>query len=1181
MSRNWTKQQSDAIKARRGSVLVSAAAGSGKTAVLVQRVIERITDEENPTDADRLLIVTFTRLAAEEMRERIAKAVSELLRKDPGNARLIRQQMLLSEAKICTIDSFCSSLVKENFELLDISPDFRTADEGELSIIKKQAADEALEQMYKEGGEPFRKLVELLFTGSNDSAVEEAVERLYEVSCSYAFPSKWLDSLADIYCVEEDVKDSIHGKFILDNLTQAVNYSLALFERVLTESEGNEVYEKIFNNAVSTDKAQCEYILSRIAEGSWDEIRAAVDRFAPARRGNTPKEYKEDVYLASLVSMRDTGVKNMKELSGVLCCSGADYRADKLYFADAVRSLVEATKLFAEKYSELKKSRKLADFADIMFMALSLLVESRGDGWESTPLAKSISECYDEILIDEYQDTNGAQSLLFTSISRNNIFRVGDVKQSIYSFRQAMPEIFTGLKDSVELYDEQRDNYPCKIILANNFRSRKGVTDTVNFIFEQIMSRECGGIEYDCEERLTASAQYGEKQCADSELHLIELATDEDTDESSHEYQARYVASLINQMIAQGYTVKEGDGERRATYKDFAVLMRSLSSGKGVIYADTFRSKGIPCFTEVSDSFLTSKEIALVLNLLRVIDNPAQDIPMLSVMMSPLFGFSVDKVAQIKKKNRKSSVYSCLLEKSSQGDGQCISFLEKLSEWRSMSVCLPTQELISGIYDETALLSVFDAVDTSGTKSANLRLLLDYALTYEKSGYRGLGGFVSFIDRLSSRKQDLTGALNACGNADVVRIMTVHKSKGLEFPVCIVANCGGAFNSQDEKANLVLNRRCGVAIKRRDVETYEVFESVPHNAVKLAIHGDAVSEELRVLYVALTRAKEKLIMVHGEKKLDDALRRYGTALNRDSKKIVPYAVRNAKSFGQWIITALMRHKDAQQLRSVAGLDESFVLASESPLKVVISHRDTVPCAEEAAAVSTESDREFLELVKERSQFRYKYERLSGITVKRTASSADKGGVDREYFASSRPAFLCEGGLTGAQKGTATHHFVQFADYEKAKENLEQEIARLESSGMLSSAEAKAINRRTVSAFLKSKLFERILASSNVLREKRFIIEVPISDVYENVEDFPDEKVMIQGACDCAFEEDGKLVVIDYKTDLIDSEEEFREKYSSQLLLYKKALALCTGLEVKEALIYSFHLSAVIEINEKN
>ncbi len=1181
MSRIWTKQQSDAIKARQGSVLVSAAAGSGKTAVLVQRVIERITDPVNPTDADRLLIVTFTKLAAEEMRERITKAVSELLKKDPGNIRLINQQTLLANAKICTIDSFCSAVVKDNFELLDIAPDFRTADEGELTVIKKEAMAFTMEQMYKSGDEGFKRMVELLFTGFNDSAVENAIEKLYETSRSFSFPDKWLDSIADSYNSGVDVKESVYGRFILGRVKQATQYSISLFKRVLEASGSDEVMEKIFLKAVSVDIAQCEYILSRIEEGSWDEIRSAVDRFKPEQRGNIPKELKEDFNINYFVNMRDSGTANMKELKGSLCCNAEDYRSDMSFFSGAIKSLVQATKLYAQTCSQLKKSKKLADFSDIMHMALSLLVVSTPDGWESTALARSISECYDEILIDEYQDTNAAQAMLFTAISRDNIFRVGDVKQSIYSFRQAMPEIFMSLKESVELYDSAKDNYPSKIILGNNFRSRKGVTDIINFIFEQIMSKESGDIEYNEEERLIASAAYGEKQDCDTELHLLRLDGLDTAEESSHEYQARYIASQIKRMIAEGYTVKAGDGQRKVTYSDFAVLMRGVSSGKGVTYADVFRKEGIPCFTEVSDSFLTSKEIALVLNLLRIIDNPKQDIALLSVMMSPIFGFSVDEVAEIKKKNRKGSVYSCLMECKREGDGKCVAFLEKLSLWRSMSICLSAGELINEIYEETALLSVFDAVDKSGTKRANLMLLSDYALTYEKSGYMGLTGFIRFIDRLSSQKQDLSGALNACKNADVVKIMTIHKSKGLEFPVCILANSAGTFNNKDKIPNLILNRKCGVAVRRRDINTFEQFDSVPYSAVRIAMDHDARSEEMRVLYVALTRAKEKLIIVHGEKNLQGALSRYGLDLSCGSKKITPFAVTSAKSFGQWILTALLRHKDSKELRELAGIDESFVLPCESPLKVIIS--DVQQKSEESCTKPKENsvDEAFLSLVKERSEFRYKYEALSGINMKRTASSVDKSYIDREYFASSRPAFLCEGGLTGAQKGTATHRFVQYADYEAATADLEKEIARLRAKGLLSEPEARAINRRTVGEFLRSDLLKRILASDKVLREKRFIIEVPINEVYEGVEQFSDEKVMIQGACDCAFEENGELVVIDYKTDLIESEEEFREKYRSQLMFYKKALTLCTGLNVKETLLYSFHLSKTIEVNQKN
>ena len=1180
MKRQWTERQLDAITARRGSVLVSAAAGSGKTAVLVQRVIERITDEENPTDADRLLIVTFTKLAAGEMRERIGKAIAELLKNDPGNSRLINQQTLLANAKICTIDSFCGSLARENFELLDIAPDFRTADESELSVVKKEAMDMTLEAMYQNGGDSFATLVELLVSGTRDNQLEQAVDRLYEASRSFPFPCEWLESLKEFYRYNGDAKESPYGREILSQVKQATEYNLGLFRRVLASCDGDEQLVKIFGDCVRTDVAQCEYILDRIENGSWNEIRNAVDRYAPATRGRKSKDYGDERLLGYLTAVRDEAKENMKALRGSLCSSSEDFRLDMEFFAGAVGSLVDTVRLFSENYATLKKEKKLADFSDIMHMALSLLVRSEGDGWKKTELAEEISKCYDEILIDEYQDTNAAQTMLFTSISRNNMFRVGDVKQSIYSFRQAMPEIFTDLKDSLELYDRESDSYPAKIILANNFRSRKEVTDIINFIFEQLMSRESGGIDYNGEERLIPTAKYPPNDKAAAELHLIDLK--DESERSSDERQAKYVADIINRMINEGYTVREGDTQRKVRYGDFAVLMRSLSSGRGVTYAEAFRKEGIPSFTEVTDSFLTSKEIALVLNILRIIDNPRQDIPLLSVMMSPVFGFTVDEVADIKKRNRRESVYACLMQTKAEGDAKTEAFLEKIALWRSMSICLPASELISGIYDDTALVSVFDAVDRSGMKSANLKLLLSYADTYEKSGYSGLSGFIRFIDRLSSQKQDLSGAVNAVQNADVVRIMTVHKSKGLEFPVCILANCASSFNKQDEVPDLILNRKYGVAVRRRDTVSFEQYPSVPHRAVRYAIRKDSVSEEMRVLYVALTRAAEKLIVVHGDKYLDKTLMRCGLDLSDEGRRVSPYAANNGKSFGQWIITALLRHPDAGLMREAAGLEESYVLPCGSPLEIYFSKaQDTADESTGEEKSEAVADDDFLSLIKERAEFRYKYEALSGIAMKRTASSVDKGFVDKEHFASSVPAFLCEGGLTGAQKGTAVHRFVQYADYRLAAEDLEGEIDRLKASGLISLQEAAAINRRKVRAFLESDLMQRILSSDKVLREKRFIIEVPLNEIYDSVEDFGDEKVMVQGACDCAFLENGELTVVDYKTDRLEKEEEFTEKYSSQLLLYKKALALCTGIPVSKTLIYSFHLSEIIEVKEKN
>lgn len=1176
MARNWTEAQSDAINARRGSVLVSAAAGSGKTAVLVERVITRLTDTVNPTSADRLLIVTFTRAAAGEMKDRISAALSERLRKEPGNIHLINQQMLLPNAKICTIDSFCTSLVKESFQFLDISPDFKTADEGELSVLKSLAMEETLEQMYQKAEKGFLTLVELLFSGRDDSVLQKNIEKLYETSRSFPFSQKWLRGLQESFNKTETIKESIYGRIVLSHVKTAVEYSLRIFQNILSQIEGDEELERIFCNAVSQDAAQCEYIISRIDEGSWDDVRNAVSLYKPATRGRVSKDQKDDPLILRLVSKREVGTDNMKDIKKHFFCTEQDFKEDMEFFREPVESLIDSVLLFSENYKRIKKEKKLCDFSDITHLALSLLVKETGDAWESTEFAKIYSESFDEILIDEYQDTNRAQDMLFTSISRNNLFRVGDVKQSIYSFRQAMPQIFLELKSAYENYDRDKDNYPAKIILGNNFRSRKGVTDIINFVFRQIMCEESGDIEYNDEEKLVCSASYDAKSEPDCELHVLDTQAVDSEQEDTHEYQARYIAKQIKRMIDEGCTVKEGDGQRKVTYRDFCVLLRSVSS-KGTVYADAFRKEGIPCFTEVSGSFLTAQEIALTLNILRIIDNPKQDVALLSVMMSPLFGFTADEVSFLRKGRRKGDIYSCLQALLSEGNEKIGHFMKKVSLWRNVSICLSVDELINEIYEDTGLVSIFDAMDKSGERRANLMLLLDYASVYEKAGYIGLSGFIRFIDRLKSEKQDLTAALGGSQNADVVKIMTIHKSKGLEFPVCILGNCAGQFNRMDEIENLVVNRKVGLGLIRRDTETFDQYETLCHSAVKLSVHHDTLSEELRVLYVAMTRAREKLIMVYAQNNPIKSLQKYAVDINDSQDTVNPYAVTKVKGFGQWLLTCLLRHKDAQILREEAGIDESIVLPCESPLKVVFVKEEQERIAEEEIRKQTEIDEDFLSLVRERADFRYKYEALSGVISKRAASEVDKGYIDRDYFASSAPAFLSEGGLTGAGRGIATHTFIQFADYEKAKTDLESEIERLNDMGILSDVQCSGINRKAVSWFFRSDLAKRILSSDNVMREKKFTIEVPVSEIYEGLEEFSDEMMMIQGIADCAFVENGEVVVVDYKTDSLDSEDKFREKYASQVLLYKKALSQCIGLPVKQTLLYSFHLGKEIEV----
>lgn len=1179
MARNWTEKQLDAITATGGSVLVSAAAGSGKTAVLVERVIRLLTDEKNPTSADRLLIVTFTRAAAAEMRQRISDAIEELLVKDPGNTNLISQQMLLPSAKICTIDSFCLDLVKENFQLLDISSDFKIADEGEIEILSRQAIDMTLEKMYQcDDTGNFRNLVELLIQGRDDEKLGETIHSLYVSSMSFPFPERWLDSLVTPYERSDKITESPFGKAVLSYVQSALNYAVGVFDEILEGSIDDEVLDKMYTMAVTADKNQCISALEYIEQGLWDEARQVLLNYTPLRKGSKPRGMQEDFTMKSYSENRDRMKDMIRKLPEIMCCSEEEFAEDMQFFLPLLKTLIESTKVYMQFFAAHKKEKKIADFSDIAHMALSLLVKETADGWESTKFAKNYSDAFDEILIDEYQDTNAAQDMLFASISKGNLFRVGDVKQSIYRFRQADPEIFISLKDSYEMYERERDNYPAKIILGNNFRSRKGVTDIINFIFSQLMSRQCGDVDYGSEEQLVCSAQYSEKTEPCTELHILDTHGLDKYEDSSDEAQARYIASIIKNMMSSGYTVKDGDGERPVTFGDIAVLLRATGGGRGLCYADVFRENGIPAYVEIPGKFLESTEVSLMLNFLRVIDNPRQDIPLLSVLMSAVFGLSVDDVSDIRLEGRGSDLYSKVLSLRESANEKINRFLSITDEYRTLSACLCVSELIEEIYVGTGLLSIFDAVDPTGTKRSNLMLLSDYANTYESMGYSSLSGFIRFIDNLSDKKKDISGSIGISAHTDVVKIMTIHKSKGLEFPVCIIGNCGTKFNTSDEIQNLIISQKHGIGVIRRDIDTFEQYPTVCHKALQLSVRKDNISEELRVLYVALTRAREKLIMVYAKDNAMETVAKYAAKIPVSRSTIDPYDVGGVSGFGEWLITSLLRHPDASLLREETGAGDDIVLPCSVGVKIVVSRIDEKEQPEDEEKKDIMPDDAFLECVKKRIAFRYKYEPLSAVSTKRAASEVDKNAVDRDYFAASAPSFMYDGSLSGAEKGIATHTFMQYADYEMAAKDPAGEIQRLKNLGILTSLQADAVSMEQISVFFKSSLAKRILSSPLVMREKKFTIEVPISDLYDGFDDFGSEMMMIQGIADCAFLENGELVVVDYKTDHIASEELFKEKYTAQVMLYKRALAVCTGYNVSKTLLYSFHLGREIEID---
>ena len=1179
MGRNWTEQQKTAIEARDGSILVSAAAGSGKTAVLVERVIRRITDENKPCPANNLLIVTFTKAAANEMRERINAALDEKIKNSPGNAYLQEQQMLLPDAQICTIDSFCNSLVKENFHYLDVSPDFGIIDDSQQSILISQAVGRVLERNYAESNADFTLLAETFFTNRNDNELANSIVQLYRYSTAYPFPEKWLDSIADSYKSADRITDNCWGQKTVEYLLNAVDYCLELNGEMQELYEDDEVFNASYSEACENDRGMLLSFRDRLSEGLWDEaILTLQQKFATRKR--LPKGANQEPLAIILEEKRGIIKKTVKDrILKYMCVSQEENREDFEYLAPIIKKLVDCTKEFSAELFSLKKEANVYDFSDIARMALSLLVEETGDGYERTAFASELSERYEEILIDEYQDTNKQQDMFFEALSKNksNLFRVGDVKQSIYSFRQAMPEIFIALRSALDSYEN--GNYPAKIILDRNFRSRKEVTAYINFLFSQLMSKELCKIDYDEQEQLVPGADYYESTAIPkAHLHLIDIESEKLYGADSLLCQAKHIAGLIKDMIAEERPVQSKNGLRPVRYKDICILLRSTKTA-GKVFADEFRRWGIPCYTEVTGNFFSSTEISLMLSMLRVIDNPVQDIPLLAVLHSPIFAFNPDDIASLRIKNRNGSLYSCLLAAESE-NRKVADFLLFFRRIRYIASTSTASDLIRRIYEDTSFPSICQAMDGDGDlKRSNLMLLIDYADIYEKSGYIGVSGFIRFIDKLAQNQKELDASNPISENADVVRIMTIHKSKGLEFPVCILANANKKFNAEDEKKGMVINSDLGIGLVRRDADTLAEYETLSHSTAKLMRNMSSKAEEMRILYVALTRAKEDLFVIGSIKGAEKTVQKLSGDISFNTVRLNPFSMLTRDSYSDWIIKAAFRHPDCRQLRELAGIEEGMVLNADFrlDLQIIDSLRDY-----RVATVNSKTedniDSEILDYIRKGVEYKYKYSALTGIPTKVAASGAKHSVLDTEYFATAKPAFMRERtGLTAAEKGIAMHKTVQYIDYVKARNDLDSEIRRLLETDLLTEQEAESLDRNRLQNFLSGALVERIINSDKVFREKKFTVDIPAKEIYTELEDDFGETVMIQGIVDCAFAENGELIIVDYKTDRVDSEEKLADMYSQQLRLYKYAMEKITSYKVKTCYLYSFYLSKEIEM----
>lgn len=1167
--RTWTEKQTDAINAREGTVIVSAAAGSGKTSVLVERLIQRLTDEKKPSSADRILVVTYTNAAAKEMKERVESVVADLVEKDPMNKNLQKQQMLIPSMNISTVHSFCSKLLKEHFQKVNIPYDYKIISDKQREEMINQAVRKVVSDSFENGD---YSLANNFSNEKNDRNLFETIVKLYDFANAHLFPEDWLDQTCEKYRSDVQIEKSEWGKDLIFYARKSLEMLVKLSKYNLNIISGDETLVKAYATAIEGDVKQFEDLLEVFKNGTWDNICQKI----ASLKIQTLKPVKgEDELKEQSKTIRAKVKKDFESLKNLFENNEEECREILEKMEVLVKSLAELTKEFTKEFTKLKRNKKFVDYGDLEHLTIELLLEKdENSNIIPSKIAIEISQGFDEIMIDEYQDTNQVQDWIFRSISKadNNKFMVGDLKQCIYSFRQAMPEIFIGYKESFKRYDRDKNEYPATIVLDQNFRSRKNVIDSVNFIFSSLMSKNAGGVDYVGDEALSQGAVYEDGENYETELVLLQQEKKIEAKIPMQILEARHIAKSIKTIIESGLLVGNGENRRAVTYKDFAILLRTANKFSQT-YASVLEENGVPAKAQVERPFFEASEVVQVLAFLQVIDNPNQDVALLSVLMGPVYGFSASSLAKFRKANKKESVYISLIKDET---GVFDDFLQDIEDYRLLATHLPSQVFIDTLFQKTGYLDLVSAMQSGKARLANLRLLRQYASDYENSGYRGINAFVSFLDKLVKNKSNMEGASLSADFSDAVQIMSIHKSKGLEFPVCFVAGCGRKIRI--DNSDLVLNSELGIGISLKDEITKAKYSNFIRDAIKMKNKMDEISEELRVLYVATTRAREKLIFVATLNDIEAKLSQYAALMNSE-KNIDENSVKSVRSIADWLIMCALKHPNGNLLRNMAKIDDSIVnyenfTAWNMSVNIGLKHLEKSTVDNSDIDEDVEIDSELFEKIKEKLNFKYANEKINQIPAKVTASAIAHKQAGKDIIL-KRPAFLSESGLTPAERGTAVHNFLQFCDMKRALTQPEKEVQRLVEEGFITKEQGEVVNFEKVKNFLNSNIGQRIVNSEEFYRERRFSSKISASLVNE---DFPSEtKIILQGAVDCAFFENEKLYIVDFKTDRVNDPQELVDLYGIQLKLYATALEQVNNCKIGGSYLYSFHLNKAIEV----
>lgn len=1239
---SWTDEQHDAIYTEGSDVLVAAAAGSGKTAVLVERIIQKVMNPDKPVDIDTLLVVTFTNAAAQEMRNRVGLALEEALTANPSSNHLKKQLSLLQRASISTLHSFCLDVIRQYAYLLDIDPGFRIAGDMEADLIQQEVMEDLFEAWYgKEGEEQqrFFEVVDRFSSDRSDQDVENLVLKLYTFAMQNPWPEIWLDSLSETYNVPDNWTEAdlpwlgIIKREVSGQLT-AIQAEMESALDLTRENDGPYHYA----DAIDADLIQLHEAFAHIDD--WDELQGYMQESSftklSGKRVDCNEEKKNKVKL-----LRDSYKKRWNEMKQSWFTRNlTSHVTDMQKLAPVIKQLTELVKEFKQRFTEQKQEKAIVDFSDLEHYCLELLLDesSQSEQLISSRVSNDFKSQFAEVLVDEYQDTNLVQETILQLISDQqgpgNMFMVGDVKQSIYRFRHAEPALFI---DKYKRYAEPES--PAKRIdLASNFRSRKQVLTGTNYIFRQILDEELGEITYDQDaELIYANHMYDELELTESSPELVIIdreAEDEEetTDEEAESYrdlekaqlEARAYAEKIKRWIGQKdgaplqVVDKATNQQRDVQYRDMVILLRSMTWAPTI--ADELKKQGIPVYAELSTGYFEAIEVQIMISLLKVIDNLRQDISLASVLRSPIVGLNEEELAQIRLADRSNSYYDALKQFNRQQTGaladKVAMFLNQLEQFRVVARQGALSELIWQIYQETGYYDYVGGMPGGRQRQANLRALYDRARGYESTSFRGLFRFLRFIERMEERGDDLGAARALSEQEDVVRMMTIHRSKGLEFPIVIVGAMDKQFNLMDLNQRYLLHKDLGFASKFIDPVKRITYPTLLYHAFKREKLREQLAEEMRVLYVALTRAKEKLVMVANVTSFAKKQDKWQKMLPFTDWVLPAHYRLDSKSYLDWVGPALIRHQTSEALRtehiSDTVLDSIREDASEWKISVVhgsdyanLDEAETEVDQQLQEAITTWkplelSDESLAEKVDQRLSFQYPFQQAQKARAKQTVTEIKRQREVKDEYSDEqlvqtfhppivkRPKFMqTEQTITAAERGTAMHTVMQHIPLKKDldKPTINEFVEELVEREILTKEEATVIDTEAIVTFFTTDIGSALISAQEVYREVPFSLSLPASQVYSTWESETDEQVLVQGVIDCVIPSDYGWMIIDYKTDTIDKEvtdkvvEQLADRYNLQVNLYREALEKIWHQPVNEAYLYFFDKQLVVKTPE--